>query len=107
MLSLTTALSNDSNQSELTLIMRDLATKLFNNYHDLHYDFYEGLFTQYSKEIVMPLLINDNHWSLIIINTIDKTFSFINPYGRNNKETQLYFKKFRSILGYSRDSSLK
>lgn len=48
--------------------------------------------------ILIPTLINNNHWCLAVIDMIKKTFAFMNPLGSSIQETVVHMTKFLKFL---------
>lgn len=51
-----------------------------------------------NKTLILPYNQNDNHFCLAIADPVEKTFAFLNPFGSNKNETQIYLNKFKNFL---------
>lgn len=49
--------------------------------------------------LVMPININQNHWSILFINFKKKTVTYINPFSTSKQEALVYKEKFLNMLG--------
>lgn len=52
------------------------------------------------KKIVMPILVNGNHWCLIIADCEEKTFALLDPMGDKETQCSSYYNTFQKFLSY-------
>ena len=56
--------------------------------------------------ILIPLLINDNHWTVVLISNLTDTVKYINPFGTSDKALSDILEKWKKFCS-TRSSELK
>lgn len=90
--------SHCHNANDYSIIDAHISSQLFRDCSKVEKGFFEKAFSCSATYIIMPTLINNNHWCLGVVDKINNTFSWINPWGESEKVSQIYLKKFLDIM---------
>lgn len=73
-----------------------ISTKIFED--SAYSDYFIGNVSLTKRKLVLPCIVNGNHFCLALVNFDENTFSFLDPMGSTTVKNNYYLKKFENFI---------